>query len=167
MMFNTDEELRKVALSITHYVYRNTKLEDYHSKGVIMNNDFYKLIYSIVYRKLNNVRVLHKYIANYTNKLDNKSDLDKLLETVPSDLKLRFLRYMQQLFGGLNYGTQWDAAQICAPIESNISAASYLLGGRFRECCDKNYRLDDKTMCYINKDVHNRIYTLLIGGYFS
>ena len=47
-MFNTDDELRKVALSLTHYVYRNTKLEDYHADCVTMDGIFYKKIYAIV-----------------------------------------------------------------------------------------------------------------------
>ncbi len=41
-MFNNENDLRKVALSLTHYVYRNTKLEDYHSEDVIMDKAFYK-----------------------------------------------------------------------------------------------------------------------------
>jgi len=166
-MFNTDDELRKVALSLTHYVYRNTKLEDYHADCVTMDGIFYKKIYAIVYKKLANARQLHKYVANYPERIESKEDFESLLKTVPKDLHLKFISYLQELLWGLTFGTQWDAATVCAPIESSQSGATYILGGRFKECCALGCRLDDKTMCYINKDIHNRVYSLLVNGYFD
>ena len=42
-MYNTDEELRKVACSLTHYIYRNTAVEDYHSDNVKMGERVYAI----------------------------------------------------------------------------------------------------------------------------
>lgn len=166
-MYDTDEELRKVARSVTHYAYRNTKLEDYHSDGVKMDGAFYKKIYAIVYKKLENVRLLHKYIARFPRACSGKEDIDELIGTVPEELQLKFIKYVRELVWGFYYGTQWDAAEVCSHISEGQNAAGYVLGGRFKECCEKGAVLDDKTMCYVNKDVHNRIYTLFVNGYFD
>ncbi len=166
-MFDTDEQIRKVARSLTHYIYRNTALENYHSDGVKMDGGFYKKIYGIVYRKINKVKLLHGYAAEYPGKCESKADFDKLIASVPEDLQLKFINYLQELVWGFDFGTQWDKAVAAPPIADGQGAASYVLCGRFKECCENGCELDDKTMCYINKDVHNRIYTLLIGGHFN
>lgn len=40
-MFNSEQGKRKMALVISHYAYRNTALEDYHSKSIMMDMLFY------------------------------------------------------------------------------------------------------------------------------
>jgi len=107
------------------------------------------------------------YIENHHPAIVSKEDFESLLKTVTKDLHLKFISYLQELIWGLTFGTQWDAATVCAPIESSQSGATYILGGRFKECCALGCRLDDKTMCYINKDIHNRVYSLLVNGYFD
>ena len=166
-MFNTEEEKRKLALSITLYAYRNTKLEDYHSENVRMNAEFYKKIYGIVSSKLKNVKLLHKYVENYSGKLESKDDLNTFLNTVPEELHFKFLRYMPDIIWGMTCGTNWSPAELVTPPKARQSLANYVLAGEFSECCGNGEYLDDKTMCKVNKDVHNRVYTLLIKGYFS
>lgn len=166
-MFNNENDLRKVALSLTHYVYRNTKLEDYHLEDVIMDKAFYKKIYRIVYDKVNKVKLLHKYVTRFPENYDRAQDIDKLIDTVPYNLQLKFIRYFQELVWGFNFGVDWDAATVCEPPHKNQSLANYILAGNFSKCRKKGSALNDSAMCYINKDVHNRIYTLLKGGYFD
>lgn len=89
------------------------------------------------------------------------------MQTVPEILQLKFIRYLQELVWGFNYGMQWDKAKIVASISEKQSLASYVLSGKFSECCRNGNCLDNKTMCEINKDIHNRIYTLLVQGYFN
>lgn len=90
-MYGTDEELRKVARSVTHYAYRNTKLEDYHSDGVKMDGAFYKKIYAIVYKKLENVRLLHKYVARFPRACNSNEDITNLSGRCPKSCNLNLL----------------------------------------------------------------------------
>lgn len=168
-MLNTNQEERKLALAITHYAYRNTVLEDYHSDSITMDKSFYKKIYKTVYCKLKNVEKFHKYIKIFHSDTNFKEELEKLLNTVPEENHFKFLRYFNDIMleVQLNCGVAWDPAEV---VDCNIngkSLAHYVLSGCFVECCEKGAILDNATMCYINKDIHNRIYTLLVKGYFD
>lgn len=167
-MFDNEQGKRKMALGISHYAYRNTVLEDYHSECIKMDMSFYKKIYRIVYTKLKNAKLLHKYIENYSEeKLESKEDLDRLLNNVPEDLRFKFMRYLSEVLFGSMCGVEWDLAETLECNLNGKSLANYVLAGNFLECCKNGAILNDKTMRYINKDIHNRIYTLLINGYFS
>lgn len=168
-MFNSKQDERKMALAITHYAYRNTALEDYHADDVKMDKAFYKKIYKIVYGKLKNAKEFNKYIKNYHDEINSKEEFEKLLNTVPEELQLRFLRYFQNIVATIEfrYGSQWEQATVVDCDLNGKGMASYVLSGHFAECCEKGVHLDDVIMCYINKDVHNRIYTLLVNGYFD
>lgn len=52
VMFNGEQGKREMAYIITRYAYRDTALEDYHSKSIVMDMLFYKRIYNIVFSKL-------------------------------------------------------------------------------------------------------------------
>lgn len=167
-MYNDEKGRRIMALSITHYVYRNTRLEDFHAECVQMDRNFYRIIYNTVRTKLKNVRELQRYIDSFPDAdLTNKATLDKLINSVPKELQLKFIRYLQDIMFGLFFGTNWDTAVQAEKIRANQSYANYVLAGKFNECCQNGCVLNDATMRIINKDVHNRIYTLLTGGYFN
>ncbi len=168
-MFNDDQGMRKMALAITHYAYRNTALEEYHSKSTKMNMSFYKKIYNLVYKKLRTVKLLHKYINEYPfDIIQSKEECEELLQSVPEAYQFKFITYTQTIFELITFkfGSHWEPAQ---EIDCNLdgkSLANYVLSGRFLENCKSNAILDDATMYIINKDIHNRVYTLLINGYF-
>ncbi len=169
-MFNNDEGKREMAYVITRYAYRDTALEDFHSISIKMDMSFYKKIYNIVYAKLKKVSLLFKYIENYqADELKNKEDYEKLLDTIPEELKFKFMRFLSEVYELLQqyFEFGWAPAKIVDCDFNGKSLAKYVLSGRFIECCKNGSILDDKTMCYINKDIHNRIYTLLINGFFS
>lgn len=167
-MYNDDKGRRAMALSITHYVYRNTRLEDFHAECVHMDKNFYRMIYNTVRTKLKNVVDLQRYIDSFPDAvLNNKDTLYKLINSVPKELRLRFINYVQYIMFGMTFGSNWDAAIKSEKIRKNQSCANYVLAGKFNECCQKGCELNDAVMCVINKDVHNRIYTLLVCGYFN
>lgn len=86
-MFNNEEGKRAMAYIITRYAYRDTALENYHVKSVIMDMSLYKKIYNIVYAKLKKVSLLHKYIESYkVTQLKSKEDYENLLNTMPEGL---------------------------------------------------------------------------------
>lgn len=167
-MFNDENGRQAVARSIAHYAYRNTKLEDYHAQCVIINKDFHTKIHAIVNAKLKNVKLMQRYLDDFRH--DNIADrtvLDESLQTVPDNLHLRFLRYSQEIvFGIYNWGINWEKAQYIGGASIGQNLATYVLGGEFVFNCNNGSTLDDSTMCKINKDVYNRIYTLLLDGRF-
>ena len=57
-------------------------------------------------------------------------------------------------------GTQWDKP-VFLDAAINEDYTGFILEGNFKECCDKHRKLNDETMRYVNKDVCNRIFTLL------
>ncbi|MDE6656661.1 MAG: hypothetical protein K2J85_06705 [Anaeroplasmataceae bacterium] len=166
-MYNSEAGKRKMALAITHYAYRNTFLEDYHSESKRLDMNFYNELYSIVDEKLRNVLLFHKYIEGYPKEQINKADIEDLTATVPEELRVKFLEYLLDILFHSNFGSDWDTAEI---LECNLNGeciTDFVLSGHFLECCKNGEILSDKIMCYINKDVHNRIYTLLLKDYFS
>lgn len=54
---------RKLALCYTHIAYRNTALEDYHSQNVIMDDDFYNIIYEIVSKQIKRIKRNQKILV--------------------------------------------------------------------------------------------------------
>ncbi|MDE6274803.1 MAG: hypothetical protein K2L87_07145 [Clostridiales bacterium] len=169
-MFNDDTGRRKMALAITHYAYRNTaQLENYHSgEPKPMDREFYRTIYGVVYPRLKKAQLLQRYIDDFpSGDLNSQEDFNALMDTVPEELQLRFIGYIQSIFSQFTFGKLWNAAELVEPIKAGQSAAKYVLGGAFAACCESGALLNDATMRLINQDVHNRIYTLLISGYFN
>ncbi|MDE7406044.1 MAG: hypothetical protein K2M89_04155 [Clostridiales bacterium] len=167
-MYNSDNGRRSIAKSIAHYAYRNTKLEDYHAACVRMDKNFYRVMCGIVSKKLNIVRIFQRYLDEFPKDfISEKTAFDELIKTVPEDLQLRFIRYCQNIVYGFAFGSNWDTAQRIDGIKEKQSYANYVLGGKFLEYCNAGYVLDDKAMCIINKDVYNRIYTLLVDETFN
>lgn len=169
-MFNDENGRKKLALSITHYAYRNTsQLENFHAGDPKqMNQTFYRTIYNVVYSKLKNVQLFQRYIDDFPKQsLDSQEDFNSLMDTVPEHLHLKFINYIKDIYFEFAYGKFWDAPEFVSPIKEGQSAAKYVLGGTFADCCKNNTLLDNTAMRNINKDVHNRIYTLLISGYFN
>lgn len=167
-MFNDDKGRRDIALSITLYAYRNTKLEGYHVEKAVMDKEFYRAIYNVVRDKLNNVKLLQRYLDAFPDcDLNDKQNFDRLMESVPEQLHFKFLIYSKNIVGAWILASHWDDAVRAEPIRAGQSCANYVLAGKFSECCKSGCKLTDAVMCEINKDVHNRIYTLLTDGYFN
>ena len=160
-MFNNKEELKVLSRAITHLVYRNTEVEDFHSESVIMDEKFYYTVIKIVVNKL-------KLVTKFYNQLMSVSedDITRTISGQQSDLDNSFLRFLGELFFNCQFGTHWDdPVQLEQMPQGELS--KYILDGHFRQCCLEHRELDDDTMCFINKDINNRIYTLLVKGYFN
>lgn len=81
-MFNDENGRKKLALSITHYAYRNTsQLENFHAGDPKqMNQTFYRTIYNVVYSKLKNVQLFQRYIDDFPKQsLDSQEDFNSLM----------------------------------------------------------------------------------------
>lgn len=158
---------RAFALAITHYVYRNTKIEDYHSKSIKMNLDFYRQIYKMVHQKMGNVERYSKYILKFARSERNGEALtgDEYYSISEED-RIGFVRFYKKIQGEFIYGRSWDLAEL---VDVNISGtlARFILDGEFKRHCINNSIFDNKTMKDINKDINNRVYSLITLGYLG
>lgn len=155
---------RQLALVYAHYLYRNTDLEKYHAQKAVMNMNFYDKIYEIVNEKV-------KIVKRNQKKLYDISTIDEakeMLFKMPKSSAEEFIDYFENMhaYSVLPCGTDWDAAE-ALNMEIPDDLTAFILDGYFRECCEQNKILDNEAMCYINKDVHNRIYTLVCKGSFE
>ncbi len=153
----TDEELAKI---FTHMVYRDTAVEDYHSKTVRMGEALYAAVLRIVSSNLRKIVRNHRLLVSM-----KQEELGAGLDAMYPTRAMEFLKYAQTLsyYCSFKAGSHWDAP-VFLQIEPLKDWAAFLLDGAFREGCAEHWLFDDKAMCRINKDVCNRIYTLIRLG---
>ncbi len=151
---------KRLAKSITHYIYRNTALEDYHADGVTMSAAFYDTMYGIISEKLKTV------VAETDAFLHCPPEkIQEIFARFSPENTDTFERYVIEISFGFHYGTSWDEpVYLTEKPQGDLTA--YVLGGQFRAHCEAGACLDDAAMCRINKDVYNRVYTLLSDGWF-
>ena len=156
------QDKRQLSIGIVHYIYRNTPIvEDNHSENIMMDKSFYSKVYQTVKRKLKTVVEFRKPLSI----LDDKIPPEQIVRSIPEENRWRFFKYVQEMcFHSTAFGKDWDAPSLIEePIGNNL--AEFILRGRFLERCQNNAHFDDKTMCEVNKDINNRVYTLLVQGY--
>ncbi len=60
------------------------------------------------------------------------------------------------------WGSSWDdAVEVELPTKKDLT--EYILSGKFLEFCQSGAKLTDSTMRELNRDIHNRVYTLVIN----
>ena len=148
-----DISLEQLTIGITHAVYRNTEIEDYHSNGRVMDKTLYKNTYTIVKR-------------NISKLIDAKDLMKEVLEkgiTRPEEythITLQGCRLLMDILFGIQCGSNWDP-----PHEIDIlpegDPAKYLLNGVFINLCDGEHIFGDSVMKTINQDITNRILMIL------
>lgn len=151
---------KQKAIIYTHIIYRDTELEEFHVKNKRMTDELYKIVLEIVTKNLQRV----KSNQNILNRVANETELKKQLETMYMTRSIELIGFIRQMYAYKEVlpGADWDEAE---PVDLEISEnlPAFILNGRFLECCKKEMFLDDITMRYVNKDVHDRIYTLILN----
>ena len=160
-MFNSKQQLKTLSRAIAHLVYRNTEVEDFHSESVIMDENLYQTVAKIVTEKL-------KSVTRYYNQLMSTSldDVQRTLQGEKIEIDAKFLDFLNELAFNCACGMEWDSPVELTELPQG-DLVGYILDGHFSQCCTEHRELDDETMCFINKDINNRIYTLLLNGYFK
>ena len=157
-----NEDKQRYSKGIVHYIYRNTDIvEDNHSNNIVMNDGFYNKVYQFVGRKLQIVCEFKELLTV----IDDKMGAEEILSLIPKNKRKLFGEFISDfLFNVFYFGTDWDEAIIInEPVEGEL--AKYILNGKFYECCQKHIKMDDSTMELINKDINNRVFTLISKGY--
>lgn len=155
-MIKSEEYVKKVSIGLTHYLYRNTELEELHSKGVIMNQDIYLRVYDILTERISKVDTYFPKIYGREIHIDPNTPFADL-QKEPDKL------FACELDFCIKWGIMWDEPTIIPfpPFSMLEDRASYLLDGLFKIFCESNQVLDDVAMYYLNKDVCNRVFTLV------
>lgn len=145
------------AYYIVYMVYRSTKIEDYHTNDAVMDLKLYREMCTIVEQNMKPVLRFHPILR----KAQTIEDIDAEMCLMTFSERAAFSEYFTKLSYLSKYRVPWDP-----PVKLELSAkpknlAQFVLEGHFLECCEKHRVLSDSIMYYINKDVYNRIYTLL------
>lgn len=148
---------KQLARCYAHYVYRNTVIEDFHAEGVCMDDAIYRKMYRVVRAKTENIK---KY-SQYLSLLEYGENIAQGLDTLPPDIAVPVIRFIKDIIFNSYMGSGWEEAQLLDKLPEK-SMPHYILAGTFREYCDDHAKLTDSAMREINKDIHNRIYTLIV-----
>ncbi len=154
---------REIAIIYAHYMFRDaTVVENLHGKAAEMNDEVYNEIYKAVKNNLSRIKRYHKKLCLIDNETELRETMDKMYPT----RGVEFGKYVICMNSYVKYkcGRNWDEALI---MEGDIpkDLTQYVLSGCFKICCEEHMRLDDEIMCLLNKDIHNRVYTLIQKNY--
>lgn len=159
MKYGLKEDL---AIALSHYIFRDTEIEDFHSKCVKMDFEFYlesvDYFGQIVNQVNRNKKIVSLFLKdNWEKVLVQKLQNGELKTNIQKRLCLCLSSYLLMI-------PDWDKPIILneKPCRGIIR---YLLRGKYAEHCANESILDDKTMCEINHDFCNRIYTLIENGW--
>ena len=151
----SEKQLQILSRVITHYVYRNLPvIEDNHSDLITMSDEFYSDVHKNVSDKLkeifDNYRRVESVIVNCANAIK-----PEMLHSHTIEIDILFYA---------NFGLDWDKEVYIGPMtdKDKKDTAAYILNGKFKEHCNKKSKFGDSTMCDINKDINNRVYTLIL-----
>lgn len=155
-MFNSIS-LENQAFYLSRYIYRDTKIETYHQENVALSMELYKEMIGIVHENIRKVQRYH----NIMLALQTEKDVDTQLPRMSPAERNEFILYVSYYNFLSKCLCNWNPPEKIEMLSLPQDLSAFILDGHFRECCNKHSVLTDPVMCYINKDVYNRIYTLM------
>ncbi len=159
MLVNEWDE-RRTAKNIAHYIYRNTDFENLHAEGITMDMTTYEFMKKIMRKQINKWKRNIEMICNIT-----EENCRELYEPLNWWRKLDFKSFYDEM-GFLHkgkWGSSWvDAVEVEPPTKKDLT--EYILSGKFLEFCQSGAKLTDSTMRELNRDIHNRVYTLVVNN---
>lgn len=149
--------LEKQAFYLSRIIYRDTVIEDYHHKGAVLSTEIYNAMIEVVDGNVKKVQRCHRRMLD----IQTKGDIDALLRRMSAAERDEFANYCFVFNFLSKCSCNWDP-----PVKLEISSTPkdlsvFILDGHFLECCKKHSVLTDPVMRYINKDIYDRIYTLM------
>ena len=160
-MIEADRKLNmeSLAIGLSHTIYINTDfIENSHAKVALMDDRFYDDVYSVVAAGIEDMK---RYWFGLENLCQfSISEIANTMFATPIGM-YKNAEYISTVIFGILCGSQWDSP---IELEEEITNnwAEYVLSGEFKKHCDgKTHFGDDALMAEINKDIYNRIYTIL------
>ena len=155
-MFNS-VSMEAQAFYLSRMIYRDTKIEDYHMDGVALGMEVYDDMVEVVAQNVKKVQQYHRKMIN----IQTERDADAQLRSMSSSERNEFMEYISSFNFLSKCSCNWDPPQMIELLLLPEDLSKFILNGHFLECCQKHFILTDPTMCYINKDIYNRVYTLM------
>ena len=151
---------QNLSVAIAHYVYRNTRIEDFHSEEAVLNADLYALMHDIVGRKIACVRHFLPLLKNVETPEAWNEAAAKLCS---AEAAKEFASFSAEVLFKMNSNAGWDTAKEIKQRKDG-ALADFVVSGAFAQGCREGWHLTDDVMRRINRDINDRIYTLLIYG---
>lgn len=155
-MFNSTS-IEDQAFYLSRMIYRDTKIERYHTDGVVLGMEVYEDMLEVVDQ---NVKMVQRYHLKMLS-IQTEKDADAQLSSMSSFERDEFKRYISVFSFLSKSACNWDPPQIIELPILPEDLSQFILSGHFIECCREHRVLTDPTMRYINKDIYNRVYTLM------
>ena len=161
MKYGLKEDL---AIALSHYIFRNTEIEDLHSQGIKMNFKFYLESIDYFGQIVNQVNRNKKIVSLF---LKDKWEQVIVQKIQNGEIKTNIQkRLCFDLSSYLLMMPDWDKPILLSEKPCK-GITRYIFKGKYAEHCVNESILDDKTMCEINHEICNRIYTLIENGWFD
>ena len=151
------------AFYLARFIYRDTEMERYHCQGAEMDMQLYAAMYQIVSRNLRTVLLCHPILLRVTQ----PEDILAPFRAMSPQKQRELMRYLDSISSLALYRCNWDSPQRLPLSAPPADLAQFILEGHFLQCCRQRRTLSDATMRYINRDVYNRIFTLLSAGFLT
>ena len=160
-MVEADKKLsvESLAIGLSHAIYRNTDfIENSHANNALMDKCFYDNAYKVL---ANGIADMKKYWTGIKILCKfSENEIAKIMFEIPIRMN-KMADYIGNVAFGIVCGSKWDKpVELKEKVTKNW--AEYVLAGEFKKNCDgKNHFGNDALMAEINKDICNRIYTIL------
>lgn len=148
--------LEKQAYCLARMVYRDTEIEDYHHAGAALGPEIYGEMLRTVRQNLGKVRRHHRRMLS----IQTAAEAEALLRRMQPSERQSFIAYVRHFEFLARFHCDWDPPRQLELPAPPADLAGFILGGHFLAGCESRRVLTDPVMCWINKDIYNRIYTL-------
>lgn len=160
-MFDADQKInmKSLAKGLSHMIYSDTDfIENSYANDALMDDRFYDDAYEIVATGIEDMKRYWRGLENLCN--FSISEITKTMVATPIGMH-KNAEYISAVIFGILCASQWDNP---IELEEKITKnwAEYVLSGEFKKHCDGKTRFgNDSLTAEINKDICNRIYTIL------
>jgi hypothetical protein len=160
----------RISRAIVTVGYRNTILEDIHTNGTLITDAVRKEIIDGLVMAMNMAYNMQPLIEM---ELD---DIEECILNLPEDVNEWIVTYLKEMLFADACSSQWDAPseveeEIFEELDDELCEldsddwpeviADFVLAGKFTYNQENNVVLTDAVMADMNRDVHNRMFTVL------
>ncbi len=160
----------RISRAIVTAGYRNTILEDIHSNGTPITDEVREEIINELVTAIYMVSNMHPLIEQ---DIDN---IEECILNMPEDVNEWIVTYLREMTFADACSSQWDAPSevekaIFEELDDELCEldsddwpeviANFVLAGQFSHNQENNVVLTDSVMADMNRDVHNRMFTVL------
>lgn len=167
-MFNTEDEKQKLAHYLVYYVFRSQdSVIELHGKEVSLNLKIYKRIYDSVRARMKRVLEFHWALESLKGDTLGELNIEQLANEFSTRRRHQFVTYVQTIIFNSYKKLNWDTPEAIKPPRAGKVLVGFLLAGEFKDSCIRGEKFDNEAMKRINKDICNRMYTLILSSKLS